>query len=122
MPSNRYLLDTNVIIYSFKAGLELPEAVYYTSEITKNEILSFKKIADEEKRHIEEMLSQIDIVPVNDTVKSNALKIQKKYKLSLADSTICALAYSKKLTLITNDHLLHQVKEIKSESFYFVDS
>jgi len=122
MQSNRYLLDTNVLIYSLKAGLELPEAVYYTSEITKNEILSYKKIGEDEKKYIENVLNQIDIVPVNDTVKSNALKIQKKYKLTLADSTICALAYSKKLTLITNDHLLHQVKEIKSESFYFVDS
>jgi predicted nucleic acid-binding protein len=116
------MLDTNVIIYSLKAGLELPEAIYYTSEITKKEILSFKKIGTQERAYIEDILNQIDIVPVNDTVKSNALKIQKKYKLSLPDSIICALTYSKKLTLITNDHLLHQVKEIKSESFYFVDN
>ena len=122
MQSNRYLLDTNVIIYSLKAKLELPEALYFVTEITKNEILSFDEITDSEKVKLENMLNEIEVVDISETTKSNALKIKQKYGLTLPDSIICAVSFTKKLTLITNDQLLHQVKEIEVESFYFVDS
>ncbi len=120
MQNSKYLLDTNVIIYSLKSGLELPEAHYFITEITKNEILSYKKITDEDRVMIEEIFNQMHIIHINNTIKENASKIKQKYNLTIDDSIICASAYAKDLTLITNDQLLHKVKEIQIEPFYFV--
>ncbi len=120
MQNSKYLLDTNVIIYSLKSGLELPEAYYFITEISKNEILSHKKITTNEKIFIENIFDQINVVHINNTIKQNASKIAQKYNLTVDDSIICAVAFTKELILITNDKLLHEVKEIKIEPFYFV--
>ncbi len=118
---DRYLLDTNVIIYSLKSGLELPEAIYCTTEINKKEILSFYKMTDDEKETILAIFSKINILGINDEIKQNAKDIEDNYSLPRVDAIICATALAYDLTLITNDQLLHQVKEIKAESFYFVN-
>jgi predicted nucleic acid-binding protein len=117
--TNRYLLDTNIIIYSINGGLELPEASYYMSHISYNEIFSNPKMSENEKESIESILKKIDILETNDIIKHNTSQIQEKYKLSKADSTLCATAHTYNLTLITNDNALHEVKEIKTELFYF---
>jgi predicted nucleic acid-binding protein len=118
---DRYLLDTNVIIYSLKSGLELPEAIYCTTEINKKEVLSFYKMTEEEKAVILELFSKINILGINETIKQHAQEIEQKYSIPGVDAIICATALFYNLTLITNDQLLHQVKEIKAESFYFVN-
>ncbi|HIP59964.1 MAG TPA: PIN domain-containing protein [Campylobacterales bacterium] len=116
---NRYLIDTNIIIYSINGGLELPEASYYMSQVSYNEIFSYKKMSEEEALSIKKVLDQIEILDTNNTIAHNTTQIQKKYKLSTADSTICATAHTYSLTLITNDKALHQVTEIETELFYF---
>ena len=118
---DRYLLDTNVIIYSLKSGLELPEAIYCATEVSKKEILSFYKMTDDEKETILTLFSKINILGVDEKIEQNAQKIENTYSISRADAIICATALIYDLTLITNDQLLHQVKEIKAESFYFVN-
>ncbi len=116
---SRYLLDTNVFIYAFNKELELPEAYYCTTEISKNELLSFPNITDEEKAQVEKLFSKLKILDTNKTIEANAKLIGEKYDLTTADATICATAYAYDLTLITNDPTLHQVKEIQIEHFYF---
>ncbi len=116
---NRYLLDTNVFIYAFNKGLELPEAYYYTSSICKNEILSCPKISKSEKESIEEIFKDIQILDQDKSVQKDADTFANRYNLSKPDAIICATAYVYDLTLITNDPTLHQVKEIEIEHFYF---
>jgi len=116
---SRYLLDTNVFVYAFNKGLELPEAYYCTTEISKAEILSFPDITAEEKAYAEELFSNLKILDANETIKTNAKLIGEKYNLTISDATICATAYAYDLTLITNDPTLHQVTEIQIEHFYF---
>ncbi len=117
---NRYLLDTNVLIYSLNRGLELPEAIYFTTDVTKNEILSYELLTAEDKDLLENIFKQIKTLELNNAIHLNALKLAQKYDLTKSDSIICATAYAYELTLITNDQLLHQVKEIQIEPFYFV--
>jgi predicted nucleic acid-binding protein len=116
---NRYLLDTNIIIYSLNGGLELPEASYYISKISYDEIFASEKMNENERKDIENIFNKIDILGTNDIIEHNTKQIQQKYKLSKADSIICATAHTYTLTLITNDNALHEVKEIKTELFYF---
>lgn len=116
---NRYLIDTNIVIYSINSGLELPEASYYISKISYDEIFSYKNLREEETISLKSVLDKIEILTTNDIIEQNAEKIQNKYKLSKPDSIICATAHTYKLTLITNDNALHKVTEIKRELFYF---
>ena len=116
---NRYLIDTNIVIYSINSGLELPEASYYMSRVSYDEVFSPQKMSPAETQSIKNVLDKIEILETNDVIKHNAAQIQKKYKLTTADSTICATSHAYNLTLITNDKTLHQVKEIETELFYF---
>jgi predicted nucleic acid-binding protein len=119
MQSNRYLIDTNVIIYSINGKLELPEASYYMCKVSYDEIFSYKKMSTQEAQSIKVVLDKIEVLDTNNIIEHNSTQIQKKYKLSLSDSIICATAHSYTLTLITNDKALHQVTEIEKELFYF---
>jgi len=116
---NRYLLDTNTIIYSINGGLELPEASYYTTKITYDEIFSCNKLTEQEKEAIKKIFVNINIIDINDTIAHNAEQIQKKYELTKSDSIICSIAQTYSLTLISNDKILHQVEEINKEFLYF---
>jgi predicted nucleic acid-binding protein len=117
--TNRYLLDTNIIIYSLNGGLELPEASYYISKVSYDEIFSNEKMTKAEEVAIKSILDTIDVLDTNDIIKHNTEQLQQKYKLSTADSIVCATAHTYALVLITNDNALHEVKEIKTELFYF---
>ncbi len=116
---NRYLLDTNIIIYSINSGLELPEASYYISRISYDEIFSYEKMSEQEAISIKKILDKIEVLDTNNVIEHNTSQIQKKYELSEPDSTICATAHTYSLTLITNDKALHKVTEIETELFYF---
>ena len=116
---NRYLLDTNIIIYSINSGLELPKASYYISSVSYDEIFSYKKMSEIEALSIKNILDKIEVLETNNVIEHNTSQIQKKYELTMADSTICATAHTYSLTLITNDKALHRVTEIETELFYF---
>ncbi len=116
---NRYLLDTNIIIYSINSGLELPESSYYMSQISYDELLSCKDLSYEDSEKLREVLSKIKILEITQTIDEEATKIQEQYEMPRDDSRICATAKVYNLTLTTNDKTLHGVDGVKSELFYF---
>ena len=113
MNGNSILLDTNAILYilggdetlaSFLNGKEL-----YTSIISELELLSYKKITQQEIKTITAFLSEIKIENISEDVKKKTIELRKATHLKLPDCIIAATSIVLNIPMITSDHQLSNV-------------
>lgn len=109
-----YLLDTNAILYELKGSgvpLNLKEKDnLYCSFITKIELLSYVKLSKQERSAIDEFLSLLNVLYINEEIVQKSIRIRKSSKLKLPDAVICATALNEDAVLVTSD------KEILNKS------
>ena len=77
------------------------------------ELLSYPEISKSEEDKIKNFIQDIDIVEFNADLKSETIRLRKKYNLKLPDAIICATALWQEATLVTLDEDLLEVKELK---------
>jgi len=106
MNGNKYLLDTNTIIYILKDGISLPYNEYFISIITEIELLSFSKLSKDDEIIIKEALNKFNQISINENVKNTTIEIRKNSKIKLPDSLIIASALSSNSILVTSDKQL----------------
>ena len=113
MNGNKFLLDTNTVLYvlagdetlaSFLNGKEL-----YLSIISELELLSYKKITQKEIKAITAFLSEFKIETISDEVKKNTIEIRKSTNLKLPDCIIAATSLTLNIPLISSDKQLSSV-------------
>ena len=116
--TERYVLDTNVILYLLGRRLvnPLPIGTFYISIISEMELLSYSAIADDEMVRVQEFLSEVTIVGLNENVKNGAIALRKKYCLKLPDAIVCATALAVNARLLSNDAQLRRVTEINVDT------
>ena len=114
MNGNRYLLDTNTIIYAIKNGSLLPKGHYLVSIISEMELLSYSKITVAEENCIRELLANFEIIRISDEIKEKAITVRKKSNLKLPDAIICATSLSSGSTLVTNDQKLLNTQDVST--------
>jgi len=117
MNGNKLFLDTNILIY-FLSGDDtlatfLNERVVYVSFITQMELLSYSQLTSLEEEAIEQLLSQCIITDMNTEIKSEAIRLRKKYKLKLPDSIVMASAIYHQLPLVTSDKDFSKIEELQ---------
>jgi len=105
----RYLLDTNAIIYLIGGRLAapLPAGHYSFSVISEIELLSFSGLSAADEQKIVEFLALLDRVELTQAVRLEAIKLRKQKRLKLPDAIIAASAINRNATLFTNDQALH---------------
>ncbi|NJR40842.1 MAG: type II toxin-antitoxin system VapC family toxin [Leptolyngbyaceae cyanobacterium CSU_1_4] len=110
----RYVLDTNVVLYLLGGKLlkPLPVGEFYLSVISEIEMLSYPAIAEAERLRVQQFLSQVTVVGINEDIKEHTIILRKKYRLKLPDAIICALALSTGSVLLSNDTQLGRISEI----------
>jgi hypothetical protein len=110
----RYVLDTNVALYLLGGRLvhPLPVGEFYLSVISEIEMLSYPAISEVERLKVQQFLSQVVVVGIDETVKSHTIALRKKYRLKLPDAVVCALALPTSSVLLSNDAQLSRVTEI----------
>jgi predicted nucleic acid-binding protein len=116
MSGNKLLLDTNTILYVL-AGNEtlatfLNEKELYVSIITELELLSYKKITSKEIRVISDFLDQVNIININDEIKTETIELRRKSNLKLPDSIIGATSLVLDIPLVTSDKQMATVSEL----------
>jgi len=88
MSGNRYLLDTNAVLFILNGDVTLADFLYekelYLSIISEMELLSYKDITDKEKQEINDFISGFTIVNIDDKVKVSAIEVKKKLKYEAA--------------------------------------
>ncbi len=115
MSGTNYLFDTNAVLYFLNQTKQLQDnsSAVFISFVNELELLSYSKLSSNEEKSIKHFLKLIEIINIDQEIKSMTITLRQKYLIKLPDAIICATAISHKLTLVTNDMKLHKVSEIK---------
>ena len=123
MSGNRYLLDTNAVIYLLKGlneeilnNLNVANWVGI-SVITYLEFLSFYEISNNDKLLFENFVKRVNIfgITIEDIeLLKSAIHFRKKYSIKLPDTIIASTAYNKNAILITWDQQMNRIEEINT--------
>jgi len=107
MSGNKYLLDTNAILYILNGDETLADFLFedelYVSVISEMELLSYKNITDKEKKEIKAFLEDCIITNIDNKIRLQNIEVKKISNMKLPDSIIAGTAISLKLPLITSD-------------------
>jgi len=107
MSGNKFLLDTNAILYMLGGDITLSEFLFekqlYISIITEMELLSYKNITIKEQKVITTFLKELIVININDDIKANTIELKKKFHLKLPDCIIAGTSSWLKIPLVTSD-------------------
>ncbi|MCL2122784.1 MAG: type II toxin-antitoxin system VapC family toxin [Desulfovibrionaceae bacterium] len=111
--SGKFLLDTNIILYYLKGDRNIAdflaehrEAVLYVSVITRMELLSFHGMTPSEEKHIHDVLSPINVLPITEDIEETAINFRRATRKKLPDAVVAASAIVSKAVLVTYDREL----------------
>ena len=115
MNKNRFLLDTNAVIFITTRGSiipsgltkELNEADLYISVISEIELFSKPLLALNEEEDLRVFLNdRFDIMDLSSDVKKETIALRRKTRLKLPDCIIAATSIILNSVLLTNDDQL----------------
>ncbi len=91
------VIDTNVLIYWYKAGfipsnMDLSTIVPVYSIVTKIEALGFQYITNSEVKAINAMLASGELVSISDSIADQTISLRQNYKIKTPDAIIAATA------------------------------
>jgi len=115
MSGLEFLLDTNVVI-GHLAGQAAARTLIQEknaalgqcaiSQITRMELLSFPSLTADAQSQIEEFLSAMTVILLDDRIEAEAIAFRRRTLLKLPDSIIAATAKVHELALLTLDERL----------------
>lgn len=121
MNGNKYLLDTNIILFVVSGDKAISNYLHrkevYISVITEIELLSFQKLSQREEKEIKGLIAEFRLVQLDEAVKSETISLRKAYNLKLPDCIIAATAITWNLTLISADKQFEQIKNLPLELY-----
>ena len=102
------LVDSNIIIYASK-----PEHSTLRDFIAKNapavsavsfvEVLGYPRLIDQERVHFEAFFASATILPIDDAVLDEAVRLRQQRRMTLGDALTAATALVHGLTLVTRN-------------------
>jgi predicted nucleic acid-binding protein len=108
----RYLLDTNILIYLQK-GISDTQAITFLSQaiaanpkisvITEIEVLGFKFDSVTDLQKMEDLIADTVVLPLDKAVALKTISIRRMHKIKLPDAIIAATALVHGLALITRN-------------------
>ena len=112
------VLDSNTIVYLSKEIISLDDIFddseeYGISVITYMEVLGYEFESIKEKEFIEELLSFLSVIYIDETIAKRVISLKKEKKIKLPDAIICATAMVNNSLLITNDIRLKNINNLK---------
>ncbi|MDR0320712.1 MAG: type II toxin-antitoxin system VapC family toxin [Treponema sp.] len=116
MTENRFVLDTNAVIFLTTTGNAIPfglqdelnEAALFISVITEIELFSKPALPPDEEEKLRSFLSErIPIIDLSSAVKEKTIALRRTTKLKLPDCIVAATSIVLDAVLLTDDdHLL----------------
>lgn len=121
MNGNKYLLDTNIILYIISGDKTISNYLHqkdiYISIISEIELFGFQKLTPKEEKQLKAFLLELRVIQLDEAVKNEAISLRKKYSLKLPDCIIAATAITWNLTLISADKQFKQVQNLSLEIY-----
>jgi len=116
MNGNNVLIDTNIAIYLLDGDRLLAEVLnkkkLFVSFITQLELLGYPGISKDQESQIENMLDCCVIIDINNKIKSEVIKLRKRYSIKLPDCIVAATSLYMDLPLITSDKGFNKIEEL----------
>lgn len=116
---NKYLLDTNIIIYNMKGLTQVVEFLKYLEEHQGNEIIysiiveaelfSFPNLTEQEKNFFEDLLTIGEVIEVDSKIARKAAELRRiswnlyNKKIKLPDAIVAATAIEYSAMLVTRN-------------------
>jgi predicted nucleic acid-binding protein len=102
------LLDSNIIVYAAQPEHDrlrqfIAENAPSVSLVSYVEVLGYHRLAESERRFLEEFFDAADILPITDEVAEQAIRLRQQRRISLGDSFIAGTALAFGLTLVTHN-------------------
>ncbi len=102
------LIDSNIIIYSAQQQQEslrrfIAENVPVVSAASIVEVLGYQLLGDEDREAFEEFFDTVTVLPLDDVVVWEAVRLRQLRKLTLGDALIAATALVSDRTLVTRN-------------------
>jgi predicted nucleic acid-binding protein len=110
--SNKYLLDTNILIYHFNDEPEVKlvfdeikagNAEAFYCPITWVELLCYPALTEEQANEMRKFLRLLKCVLLTESVLDSAAQIRRDYRLKLGDGVIAACALVEGCVLVTRN-------------------
>ncbi|PYF74111.1 type II toxin-antitoxin system VapC family toxin [Pedobacter nutrimenti] len=103
-----FLLDSNIIIYSYSNEYEylrefIIDGACWLSEISRVEVLGYHKLKKEEEKYFRDVFKYASVIIPDGEVFDRAIEIRKNYNLKLGDSLIAATASIHDLEIYTRN-------------------
>jgi hypothetical protein len=121
MNGNRFLLDTNIIIYILNGDKiiadYLSQKILYTSIICEIELFGSKSLTPKEEKQIKSFLHEFTIISIDQPIKDLAILFRKQYSLKIPDSIIAATAVSLEIPLVTSDKGFKSITELQIDLY-----
>ena len=115
MNGNRFLADTNTLIYlldKHPALRPLLESEWLFSFITEIELLGKPGISSAEVNKVRGLLSVCIKAPHTEAINSTAINLKQNYRMKVPDAIIAATAIEQKVPLLTFDKEFAKIKEV----------
>ena len=92
-----FLLDSNILIYSYSDEFKylrslIVDSECIISEISRVEVLGYHALRQDEKEYFEAIFDYVSIILPDQEIFERAIEIRQRYNLKLADSIIAATA------------------------------
>ncbi len=121
MNGDRFLLDTNIIIYILGGDKiiadYLSQKVLYASIISEIELLGSKSLSPKEEKQIKAFLQEFKIFSIDQSTKDLAIQLRKQYSLKIPDLIIAATSINLEIPLVTADSGFKRIAELQID-FY----
>lgn len=99
------ILDTNVLIYHADGKLEnrLAGSDYGISILSEIEVLGYGGLSADAEVALKSLISTVLVVPIDEAVKDEAIRLRRATSLRLPDAIIAATAIARNADLLTLD-------------------
>lgn len=84
----------------------------YVSFITELELLGYPGLGEQEKIAIQQLLNDIAIIDMNDSIKKEVIELRNKHRIKLPDAIIAATSIYLNLPLFSADQGFENIEEI----------
>ncbi|MGV3614759.1 MAG: type II toxin-antitoxin system VapC family toxin [Fimbriimonas sp.] len=112
------VLDTNIVLYALRGELadSLPTDGVPISVITEIELLGFPGLTPLEEKAIRSLISSLEVVPLDDRVKDEVIRLKRATRIRLPDAVVLASAVVTQSELLTNDRNLMAMATVPCRS------
>lgn len=104
------IIDSNIIIYAnnpenreLQVYLDARQSNLQASLISRLEVLGFPRITPTDKQDLTSFMDAISILPIDETIIAEAIRLRQQRKRSLGDSIIAATGLLYNQPILTNN-------------------